>query len=167
MRKLLLAPFGAHDAGERLLKAALAAAAEPRDILYLCPSPRRIDQAKAELLQLSGRDVIVPPQFMTLPQLARDIHDHHGTARRLPSELKPLLVQRILVDRKIAMPGDRGFHCAIPIGDGEGKMVGDWGETTIRRSKHVFIPAGMGDYQIVNTGSEPLDVVCCYPPTLE
>ncbi len=75
-------------------------------------------------------------------------------------------VQRVVVDKKISMPGDRGFYCAVPVGDGEGKMVGAFGEVPIRRSKHVFIPVGMGDYEIVNTGSGPLEVICCYPPKL-
>jgi len=96
LKKLFLAPFGAHDAGERLLKAVLATGVEPRDILYLCPSPRRLRLAQAEFLTLSGRDAIVPPRFASLPQLARDIYDRHGSARRLPTELKPLIVQRLL-----------------------------------------------------------------------
>ena len=96
MRKLFLAPFGAHDAGERLLKATLDTGVEPADILYLCPSPRRKELAKAELLRLSGRDAIVPPSFESLTQVARELHDRFGSARRLPPELKPLLVQRLL-----------------------------------------------------------------------
>ncbi|MBN2464812.1 PD-(D/E)XK nuclease family protein, partial [candidate division WOR-3 bacterium] len=96
LRKLFLASFGAHDAGERLLKAALATGVAPADILYLCPSPRRKEQAKAELLRLSGKEAIVPPVFASLTLLARDLHDRFGSARRLLPELKPLLVQRIL-----------------------------------------------------------------------
>lgn len=95
MRKLFLAPFGAHDAGERLLKAALDTGVAAADILYLCPSPRRKELAKAELLRLSGKDAIVPPVFASPAQLARHLHDRFGSARRLPPELKPLLVQRI------------------------------------------------------------------------
>ena len=99
MRKLFLASFGAHDVGERLLKAALDTGVAPADILYLCPSPRRKELAKAELLRLSGRDAIVPPVFASPTQLARELHDRFGSARRLPTELKPLLVQRILVEK--------------------------------------------------------------------
>ncbi len=110
MRKLLLASFGVHDAGERLIRAALDAAPDPGDILYLCPSPRRLDQAKADFLRLSGREAIVPPQFATLRQLARDIHDRYGSARRLPAELKPLLVQRLLTDK--------GREPQAPVSDG-------------------------------------------------
>ncbi len=75
-------------------------------------------------------------------------------------------VQRVIVDGEFSMPGNRGFYCLIPVGDGEGKLVGDWGETPIRRSRHMFIPAGLGDYKIVNTGGGPLEVICCYPPKL-
>jgi RecB family exonuclease len=95
-RKLILAPFGAHDAAERLLREALKLAAEPRDILYLCPSPRRLRLAEAELLSRLEKDAVVPPRFASLTQLARDIHDRHGSARRLLPELKPLLVQQLL-----------------------------------------------------------------------
>ena len=95
-RRLLLAPFGCTEGTERLLKAVFEVAVEPRDILYLCPSPRRIDQAKGDFLRLSGRDALVPPRFATLRQLARDVHDRQGSSRRLPPELKPLLVQRVL-----------------------------------------------------------------------
>jgi len=96
LRRLFLAPFGAHDAGERLLRAALDSGVAPADILYLCPSPRRKELAKAELLRLSGKEAIVPSVFASLTQLARDLHDRFGSARRLPPELKPLLVQRLL-----------------------------------------------------------------------
>ena len=77
-------------------------------------------------------------------------------------------VQRVVVGEKmkISMPGDRGFYCAVPVGEGEGKIVGEFGEAPIRRSRHVFIPFGMGGYDIVNTGSGPLEVICCYPPKL-
>jgi CRISPR/Cas system-associated exonuclease Cas4 (RecB family) len=99
LRKLFLAPFGAHDAGERLLKAALDTGVAPADLLYLCPSPRRKELAKAELLRISGKDAIVPPVFASPTQLARELHDRYGSARRLPPELKPLLVQRILFEK--------------------------------------------------------------------
>ncbi len=120
MRKLFLASFGAHDAGERLLKAALGSGVAPADILYLCPSPRRIDQAKVDFLRLSGRDAVVPPQFATLPQLSREIHGRQGSARRLPAELRPLLTQRILIEeeekRKRNPPSDGRERIPTSIG---------------------------------------------------
>jgi mannose-6-phosphate isomerase len=76
-------------------------------------------------------------------------------------------LKRVVVDKKLSMPGGRGFYCAIPLGEGEGKMVGEFGEVPIRRSKHVFVPAEVGGYEIVSTGSAPLEVVCCYPPKLD
>ena len=96
LRKLFLAPFGAHDAGERLLKAALATGVEHREILYLCPSPRKQRLVQVQFFKLVNRPAIVPPQFKTLNQVARDLHEQFGTARRFPSELKPLLIQRVL-----------------------------------------------------------------------
>jgi RecB family exonuclease len=108
LRKLLLAPFGAYDAGERLLQTALDTGVEPSDILYLCPSPRRLRLAEAELLGYLRREAVVPPRFASLTQLARDIHERHGSARRLLPELRPLLVQHILLEAaaKRAAPPD-------------------------------------------------------------
>ena len=101
MRKLFLAPFGAHDAGERLLRAALDTGVAPADILYLCPSPRKQRLVQVQFFRLANRPAIVPPQFKTLSQVARDLHEQFGTARRFTSELKPLLLQRLLsVDRQ-------------------------------------------------------------------
>jgi hypothetical protein len=96
LRKLFLAPFGAHDATEHLLRAALDTGVAPADILYLCPSPRKQRLVQVQFFKLANRPAIVPPQFKTLNQLARDLHEQFGTARRFTSELKPLLVQRLL-----------------------------------------------------------------------
>lgn len=84
-----------------------------------------------------------------------------------PEAVQYFNLRRVVVGKKIRMPGDRGFYCAIPLGDGQGKIVGKFGEAPIKRSKHVFIPAEMGDYEIINTGSTPFEVMCCYPPRLE
>ncbi len=105
MRKLFLAPFGAHDAGERLLRAALDTGVAPADILYLCPSPRKQRLVQIQFFRLANQPAIVPPQFKTLNQVARDLHEQFGTARRFTSELKPLLVQRLLAQEK----GGQGF----------------------------------------------------------
>ncbi len=97
-RRLLLAPFGSAEGSRRLLEATLAAA-EPRDILYLCPSPRRLRLVQTELLHATGRSAVIPPRVASLGQLARDLHELLGTSRRLPPELKPLLVQRLLAQQ--------------------------------------------------------------------
>jgi len=140
LRKLFLAPFGAYDAGERLLKAALGSGVDPSDILYLCPSPRRLRRAQVELLRLAGRDAIVPPRFASLPQIARDIHDRRGSARRLPPELKPLLVQRLLSGQdpsrkpqaQSKRPGPRSCPQSTIVTIGYARAVADF-ITEIRR----------------------------------
>lgn len=99
MRKLFLAPFGAHDAGERLLGAALATGVEPQEILYVCPSPRKLRDVQVRFARAVDKDAFVPPRFRTLPELARDLHNDSGRARRFRSELKPLLVQSLLERR--------------------------------------------------------------------
>jgi hypothetical protein len=96
LRKLFLAPFGAYDATERLLKATLETGVKPAEILYLCPSPRKQRLVQVQFFRLVNQPAIVPPQFKTLSQLARDLHEQFGTARRFTPELKPLLVQRLL-----------------------------------------------------------------------
>jgi len=113
MRKLLLAPFNAPDATERLLKEALAAGVEPRDILYLCPSPRKLRDAQARFIRLSGRQALVPPRFQTLPELARELHQSCGTTRRFRSELMPLLVQRLLGSDAGGSRNTPGFRPSI------------------------------------------------------
>jgi len=84
-----------------------------------------------------------------------------------PEAVEYFNLRRVVVDGKIRMPGNRGFYCAIPLGEGRGTLVGSFGDVPIRRGKHVFIPAEMGDYDIVNSGGTPLEVMCCYPPRLE
>lgn len=96
MRKLFLASFGAHDAGERLLKAALDTGVAPADILYLCPSPRKLRDVQVRFARTIKKDAFIPPRFQTLFELARDLHENNGTTRRFRSELKPLLVQSLL-----------------------------------------------------------------------
>jgi len=113
VRKLLLAPFGAHDAGERLLSAALATGVEPREILYLCPSPRKLRDVQVRFARAVGKDAFVPPKFKTLPELARDLHNDLGQARRFRSELKPLLVQSLL-ERQHPRPRSRAAASSTP-----------------------------------------------------
>ncbi|MBN1346147.1 MAG: hypothetical protein JXQ73_25895 [Phycisphaerae bacterium] len=104
---------------------------------------------------------------MRTPQVARQEPGGKELDLVPPEAHQFFNVQRLIVEKKLSMPGDRGFYCAIPVGDGQGKMVGAFGEVPIKRSRHVFIPAGMGPYDIVNTGTGPLEVICCYPPKLD
>ena len=97
-RKLLLAPFSAHDATDRLLREALALVPGPdyRPILYLCPSPRKLRDTQYRFPGLCGRSGFYPPVFATPGQCARDLHARHSDTVRLPTELRPLLVRRLL-----------------------------------------------------------------------
>jgi hypothetical protein len=143
LRKLFLAPFGAHDAGERLLRAALATGVEPREILYLCPSPRKQRLVQVQFFKLANRPAIVPPQFKTPSQVARDLHEQFGAARRFTSELKPLLLQRLLTQEAAShkpqatsrkRPGDSSpiaHHSSLP-SIGYARAVGDF-VTEIKR----------------------------------
>jgi len=49
-----------------------------------------------------------------------------------------------------------------------GKLVGkNFDDIPIRRGKSAFIPTTLDDYEIVNSGQSPMEVICCYPPTVE
>ncbi len=95
-RQLLLAPFTAPDATDRLIAAILGSGVEPSGVLYLGPSPRKLRDAQFRFAQSVNRDAFIPPRFLTLFELARELHDQCGTTRRFRDELKPLLVQRLL-----------------------------------------------------------------------
>ncbi|MBM3314923.1 hypothetical protein FJY71_03660, partial [candidate division WOR-3 bacterium] len=69
MRRLFLSPFACHDGTERLLKAALDTGVEPREILYLTPSPRKLRGTQGRFVRLAGRRAFVPPLFRTPGQL--------------------------------------------------------------------------------------------------
>jgi RecB family exonuclease len=94
--KLLLAPFGCSDATERLLGMALATGTEPRDILYLCPSPRKLRDVQLRFFRKLAQPAVVPPRFVTLSQLAADLHERYGSAREFPADIKPLLLRRLM-----------------------------------------------------------------------
>jgi len=74
-------------------------------------------------------------------------------------------LRRIIVEKKISMPNDRGFYCVIGIG-GEGTLSGPWGAKKIRRGRSYFITVSLPAYEIVNVGKQPLEVICCYPPAV-
>ncbi|MEO0085854.1 MAG: PD-(D/E)XK nuclease family protein [candidate division WOR-3 bacterium] len=95
-RQLLLAPFDAPDASDQLLSAILATSVEPQQILYLCPSPRKLRDAQVRFARTIERAAFVPPRFLTLFELARALHEEFGNTRRFRAELAPLLVQRLL-----------------------------------------------------------------------
>ncbi len=97
-RKLFLAPFGAHNATERLLEQALRLCPEPARILYLTPSPRKLRDTQLRFARLVRQAAFIPPTFATARQLARDLHELYGRTRRFPAELKPLLIRRLLPD---------------------------------------------------------------------
>jgi len=67
----------------------------------------------------------------------------------------------------LSMSTDRGFYCLVAL-QGEGKLVGkNFDDIPIRREKSPFIPTTLDDYEIVNSGQSPMEVICCYPPTVE
>jgi len=75
-------------------------------------------------------------------------------------------LQRQVVQGTLPMPGDRGFYCIIGVG-GQGELRGPWGARKIKRGKSYFIPVSLPGYDLVSKGSEPLEVVTCYPPVVK
>ncbi|MEW6237307.1 MAG: class I mannose-6-phosphate isomerase [Candidatus Omnitrophota bacterium] len=99
------------------------------------------------------------------PKVVRE-QDNSVEEQLVPDEAKKYFwVSRLLVGSEIDMPEGQGFHCLVPT-QGQGYIKGAFGEVPISKSKSVFIPRCLPGYKIVNTGSEKLEVVCCYPPQL-
>lgn len=84
----------------------------------------------------------------------------------VPEEAKPYFdLKRYHVSSKISVPASKGFHCVIAT-QGNGLMSGSFGEVPIKRGQSLFVPACLADYELVNKGSEELEVVYCYPPEI-
>ena len=49
---------------------------------------------------------------------------------------------------------------------GEGVLRGDFEDVPLKRGKSIFIPRCLSSYGIVSTGNTPMEIVCCYPPSL-
>jgi mannose-6-phosphate isomerase class I len=86
--------------------------------------------------------------------------------RELPASVF-FQASRLTINSKLSMSTDRGFYCLVAL-QGEGKLVGkNFDYIPIRRGKSAFIPTTLDDYEIVNSGQSPMEVICCYPPTVE
>lgn len=94
--KLFLTQFGCQDPTAQLFDAILESDTAPADILYLCPSPRKLRDVQLRFFNQLARPAVVPPNFTTPSQLARELHERYGSGRRFPTELKPLLLRRLL-----------------------------------------------------------------------
>jgi ATP-dependent helicase/DNAse subunit B len=101
-RRLLLAPFTARDTTGTLLSQAISLLSAGRaehdysGILYLTPSPRKLRDTQLRFAAVTDEPAVVPPRFATIGQLARELHHEHSERVLLRSELRPLLVRRLL-----------------------------------------------------------------------
>jgi len=103
---------------------------------------------------------------MRTPQIARR---ENGSVEEhlVPPEARQYFwVTRLLVKDKISMPGNQGFYCMVTT-EGKGVLRGPFGEVPIAKGKSFFIPTSLPGFDVVNTGPETLEVVCCYPPVIE
>lgn len=99
-RHLLIVPFFCHDGTERLLKKVLETGAHPHEILYFTPSPRKLRAAQVLFAQIFNRRAFIPPEFLTLRQLALKLTREYDSSRPFPEELKPLLVRHLFLRNK-------------------------------------------------------------------
>lgn len=58
---------------------------------------------------------------------------------------------------------DEGFKTLIILA-GEGWLVHDGDTTEVRQGETYFLPADLGEVFIENSGSDPLEIIACYPP---
>ncbi len=87
--------------------------------------------------------------------------------RLVPDEASQFFqVSRLIIGSKLSMPAGRGFYCLATL-QGEGVLRGPFRDAPIKRGKSMFIPTCLPDYEIVNTGETPMEVICCYPPVVD
>ena len=87
--------------------------------------------------------------------------------RLLPDEVRPFFqASRLTIESKLNMPTGQGFYCLVTL-QGEGKLSGPFDDVLIERGRSVFVPACLIAYDIINTGATPMEVVCCYPPSVD
>ncbi|MGQ9677947.1 MAG: PD-(D/E)XK nuclease family protein [bacterium] len=101
MRCLFIAPFSCLNGTERVIKEALKIGAQPHEIFYLTPSPRKLRATQMLFAQIYNQRAFVPPKFFTLRQLALKLTREYDSFRPFPEEIKPLLVRHLfLVEKK-------------------------------------------------------------------
>lgn len=99
------------------------------------------------------------------PALVREEGDSRED-RIVPEEASQYFgCSRLTVASTLSMPAGKGFYCLVTLG-GEGKLRGAFDDVSLRRGKSVFIPRCLPGYDIVSTGDEPMEIICCYPPTV-
>lgn len=84
----------------------------------------------------------------------------------LPDEARPYFWHnRYLVKNTIRTEPTHGYVGLIGCA-GTGTVRGDWGDVPIRRGLGVFVPRCLAKdgFDLVNTGSGTLEVICSYPP---
>ena len=87
--------------------------------------------------------------------------------RLLPEEASPFFqASRLVIDSRLTMRADNGCHCLVTL-QGQGKLKGSFENVSISRGRSVFVPARLSEYEIVNTGCVPIEVVCCFPPLVD
>lgn len=99
------------------------------------------------------------------PQILREENGNIEQQLVPDSARKYFWVTRLYVSTEMEMPAGRNFHCLVTM-NGKGSIQGPFGEVEIGKGKSVFIPRCLPGYKLVNSGSEKLEVVACYPPEL-
>ena len=141
---------------------------------YEGPYPYKREQAACGLTWdkgLEAADFSVMSRSFLENRICRKPVKVRGTGRNKEEKFLPdsaskyFWETKLTVADKMKMPGDRGFYCFITL-QGEGKLVGPWGETPTQRGKSFMIPRCLPGYEIVNTGRKPIEVYTGYPPVI-
>ena len=99
------------------------------------------------------------------PELVRGEGDDRED-RIVPEEVSKFFgCSRLTVSSTLNMPADQGFYALVTLG-GEGVLRGNFDDVPLKRGKSVFIPRCLSSYDIVSTGDTPMEIICCYPPSL-
>ena len=86
--------------------------------------------------------------------------------RLVPDEATPFFqASRLTIGSRLSMPAGNSFYCLVTL-QGEGKLTGSFQDAPLTRSQSVFIPTCLSDYEIVNTGDTPMEIICCNPPAI-
>jgi mannose-6-phosphate isomerase len=97
------------------------------------------------------------------PRTARQ-EDGNVEVEFLPEEARPYFwLTRYTVKTRMAAPQSPNYY-GIIVTRGKGVLKGDFKDVAIRRGLGVLIPACVDGVDFVNTGSDPLEIFCCFPP---
>ncbi len=129
MKEVYCVPFGKETATEILFQKALSLLPKPSSysILYIAPTPRKAKEATKIFTNLQEKKAFIPPRFLTLKQLAREIYFSFGEKIFLPDYLKPVFISFLSRER---LPLSYSYHISNLLKDlKQSRLLENWVET--------------------------------------